>query len=680
MNKDKGFWHVAQRKNYVDEDTSDLGQLRPGKRIERPNPRRKNARHDAGSEHYGSPDPTVNIAVDGVDADAESDDVSSDESSAVSLLAIDEYSADNCSDLPSVIAVSRLQASRTLSVDDVINDRYVIVDNLPGSGMGQIYKALDRQRASIDGAATYVALKFSKPIASDNRSLSRIEIEFRKLSELHHHNVVRVFDIGTHNGAEFIVMEWLEGQSLLNVLEKLSSKRMALARAREIIQSTAAALAHAHARDVIHGDIKPSNIFVTRNDGVKLIDFGASSDSEDRESTENWTTEAYASAERLSGSPASKSDDVFALGVTAYLLLTGERPFGNSDAETARREKLLPEPLPADADENWPAVKAALSFAATERPGDAEQFLAKFRSEEEQTANAFWAEERTRRAVSVLPHIAAAVFLILVMAVWTTRPTPPGLPDVSEILRRADTALLQGGLIEPPQRSAFHYYRQALQRSPDSRQALDGLDEVASGLLARAGQSLMADDYRTARRNLLLATQVNPSHSGIPLVAELVGRHATNLIARADRVALSDPFAAEDLLRDAEQLAGRDNDEIASVREKMADALIEAELQLIFAGIDERILAERLAVPSGDSAIDLLADARRLRADDSRIPLAANRIVSALLFQALFAISEEKIGAAEAFINAAKTLDTRHLAMARAEYELVKAKNRIAAR
>lgn len=674
---------MTQRSTSVNEDTTDLGELRPGKKLDRADAEKMpGAASKAAGKNVSQPTDRKDSVGNAAKPKSTNGAAGSNGKHRTSgdLLIIAKEKSRNSPDRSADIAASRTLASSGLGINDVVADRYLIVENLPCSGMGQIHKALDRQRATANLSSTYVALKFARRADENRHGLSRIENEFRKLSNLQHRNIVRAIELGAHHGAEYVVLEWLDGKSLLTVLDEQTSKRMALVRAREIVISVAAGLAHAHEKNIVHGDVKPLNIFITSKSGVKLLDFGTSTEHGDDPESRNWATEAYASAEVLSGKPATKVDDVYSLGVTAYMLLSGGRPFGSKDAVTARKAGLVPKPLPADADEHWPVIEAALSFDPGERPCDAEQFLAGFDGGEWQKAPDPAPRISTIGHVGgILPYAAALLFLLLVWGGWSMRSAEPPAPDINDILQRADMALLQGSLIEPSQRSAFHYYRRVLKLAPDNARARDGMNEVTNGLLARAGQSLTADDFRAARRNFSLAAQVNPSHPGIPLVSELINRHARDLIVRADRIALSNPQGADQLLLEAEQLTGTNNADIAAVRGKMADAMVEMELQRLFDGIDTRILAERLAVPKGDSAIDLLGRARGLRPNDRRIPVAANRIVSALLFQALFAISEGNLGVAEDYIAAAKTLDTRHLAMSRAEYELVKARNRLGA-
>ena len=586
-----------------------------------------------------------------------------------------EPAADDAKELP-VILDANLHSVRRFVAGDVIAERFVVVDGLPGSGMGQVYKALDRQRDATDAPSSYVAIKFGQPPGDDSSAPAvSIRREFEILSSLAHPNIVKAFEVGSHDGAEFMVMEWLEGQSLLHLLEEQNCKRMALRRAREIIRDVASGLACAHEKGVVHGDVKPSNIFITRRGAVKLLDFGAVSGQSGDSDYQSWATRAYASVDVLEGRSAVPSDDVYSLGVTAYLVLSGERPFGTKDALEAKRRNFKVQPLPQDARDLWPAVESALSFDATKRPADAARFLAEFlRLPKARTVLSASAKN------SYLQYTGIAALMVLLVSAWAFRVDDLSGIDTRATLRQAELALAEGRLVEPDGDSALHHFKAVLSAAPENVAAQKGIDEIAGDYLVRAANALAVDDFEAARANLSVARRVSPGHRSIPIVERLFDRYATDLVASASLIASRDPAEARSILEQVEQLTDSESERIAEIRARMDDAAIDLELRMLFAGIDERILAERLAVPRGDSAIDLLNRARQLRPDDDRLPLAANRIVSALLFQALFAVSEGNLDRAEQYIAAAKSLDVRHLATARTVYELAKARDREAAR
>lgn len=685
---------MPRRTDAVIEDTSSLERAPQRKRQSSPDTapstNRKSANVGRQSGTRGAdPDPTENVrrrdrgpaiqdqtspASLPAKADRALPASPGDSGSAPKSEAMGDAGGVDAPELPRIVE-AQLHSVRRFVAGDIIAERFVVVDALPASGMGQIYKALDRQRDATDALSPYVALKFGHPLTSEDEACrSPIRREFEVLSRLSHPNIVKAFEIGTHGGAEFIVMEWLEGESLLHTIEQQTCKRMALRRAREIVRDVASGLACAHEKGIVHGDVKPSNILIVRSGAAKLLDFGAVSTMSEESQPQSWATRAYASVEVLEGRPATQRDDIFSLGVTAYLLLSGERPFGSRDAVEAQKEHYQPQPLPQDASDLWPAIKAALSFDAAQRPADAARFLCEFLQLPLRQRDS---RDSTRKPF--LRYAAIAAVVVALAVAWDMRLDNMGGIDIQANLRKAELALAAGHFVGPPGESALSYFNEVLSVAPDNAEALRGVDTVAGEFLARAANSLAIDDLEAARLNLVVAKGLSPDHGTLPIVERLFGKHANDLIATAALRADRNPAGAARILDQAERLIGSETDRIAEIRKRIADVLADLELRALLAGIDERILAERLVVPSGDSAIDLLTRAREIRPEDERISLAANRIVSALLFQALFAISEGNLDKAEVFLLAARSLGVRHLATARAVYELAKARDRVAA-
>jgi serine/threonine protein kinase len=553
---------------------------------------------------------------------------------------------------------------------DVLAGRYVVIEQVDHRGMGLVYRALDRHREKAGSPVPWVALKFASATGVDTVETSAcLRQEFLKLSQLNHPNVVSVFDLGCHDALDFIVMEWLDGETLASALTQLTSKRIALDKAADIIRHVARALAHAHDLGIVHGDVKPSNIFLTGSRAIKVLDFGSSAKSTaDRgESERNWATRAYASCELLQGQMPQPSDDVFALGVTAYCLLSGERPFGDLDALAAREQGIAPPPLPEGAREYWPAVAHALRFDAIDRPGSATVFV----------------QELDEPAVDPAPldppspavaYGALAATLLASLVWWSVQSTGALPPDVKSALDNGNDALAEGRLLAPKEDSALDYYATVLAAAPDNPEALDGIDRIAEQYLSRARQALEENDLQAASADLRTARRVSPGHFGIAVFEDLIGIHARELLASAREAAVTEPGRAGQLLQQAESLLPANDPGLRSAREFLAQQKVEQEVDALLQGIDERILAERLTVPEGDSAVDLLRRARALAPDNREVVLTADRIMTALLFQAMFAISNSDLDDAARFIDAAKAMGTKHLALARAEYELAKAR------
>jgi eukaryotic-like serine/threonine-protein kinase len=215
---------------------------------------------------------------------------------------------------------------------------YRIVDELGSGGMGIVYRAEDlRLRRN-------VALKFlPRGAASDAQALERFQREAQAASALNHPHICTIHDIDDHESQPFIVMELLEGQTLR---ERIASKRVALDDVLKLGMQIAEALDAAHARGIVHRDIKSANIFVTRGDRAKILDFGLAKLVADRASEtdavtamadpagalitrpgQTMGTAAYMSPEQVRGEELDARTDIFSLGVVLYEMAAGTRPF-----------------------------------------------------------------------------------------------------------------------------------------------------------------------------------------------------------------------------------------------------------------------------------------------------------------------------------------------------------------
>jgi serine/threonine protein kinase len=218
---------------------------------------------------------------------------------------------------------------------------YEILAPLGAGGMGEVYRARDT-RLGRD-----VAIKvLPEALARDAERLRRFETEARAVAALNHPNILSIHDIGTHDGAPYLVLECLEGQSLR---QELSGGVLPLRRAVEYGNEIAQGLAAAHDKGIIHRDLKPENIFVTRDGRVKILDFGlAKLATPEAGSGEGATLEAvptsagavlgtvgYMAPEQVKGEAADARSDIFALGTILYEMLSGQRAFRrDTSAET----------------------------------------------------------------------------------------------------------------------------------------------------------------------------------------------------------------------------------------------------------------------------------------------------------------------------------------------------------
>jgi TonB family protein len=268
----------------------------------------------------------------------------------------------------------------------VLEDRYVLVSRSKNGSMGTVYKALDRQQKEAGAVDPWVAIKlitaeFGKHTAAIDTLRNEAEIGCR----LNHPNIARSHAL--HEGGEhlFISMEWLDGESLSELLDRKRPHTLPRDQALNIIESLASALAYAHTQGIVHADIKPANVFMTQTGEVKLLDFGIARANDGMPLTGGLVakTPAYASCEVLEGDNPNFQDDLFSLASVAYRVLTGQRPFGSANALEAESEQREPVPVPGLSPQQWRALSTALAWRREQRSADVQSFLTEFFGEEE---------------------------------------------------------------------------------------------------------------------------------------------------------------------------------------------------------------------------------------------------------------------------------------------------------
>jgi serine/threonine protein kinase len=209
--------------------------------------------------------------------------------------------------------------------------RYEITGELGRGAMGVVYKAKD---PAIGRAVAVKTIRLSEEGTGMTREdlLRRFQIEARAAGLLAHPNIVVVYDVGEENGLYYITMEMVEGRSLLSILD--SKEKIGLPRAIKIIEQACAALQFAHERNVIHRDIKPANLMITKDDTVKITDFGTAKIMQHGsgvQATSVIGTPSYMSPEQVKGKAVNGRTDIFSLGVVFYQMVTGEKPFHGQD-------------------------------------------------------------------------------------------------------------------------------------------------------------------------------------------------------------------------------------------------------------------------------------------------------------------------------------------------------------
>ncbi len=257
-----------------------------------------------------------------------------------------------------------------VEIGRVLRDRYVLEKRLGSGGMGTVFKALDRYRADLPPANQYVAIKILHE-KSDNREelLTNLRREFYCTQRLSHRNIVKVYELDRDGELDFFTMELLEGDLLSSVTERLHPLPMPRPYAWAIIREIGAGLAHAHARNVVHGDLKPHNVMITHAGEVRILDFGASStavtqaaDAPVRRTTTSALTPAYACCELLAGRSADPRDDLYAFACLSYELLAGAHPFQRRPSTVARDLGIVPDRPPGLSGQQWKTLTMGLSW------------------------------------------------------------------------------------------------------------------------------------------------------------------------------------------------------------------------------------------------------------------------------------------------------------------------------
>jgi serine/threonine protein kinase len=259
-------------------------------------------------------------------------------------------------------------APKPLAPGVILCDRFILERILGNGGTAVVFQARDMTSAST-APDLRVALKAPRPDRGDRtRAAARLHHEFQQATKLAHPHIVRVFDLHEHGDTCFMTMELIEGRLLSTILRDWTMLPRALA--NKILRSCALALDHAHDHDVVHGDFKPGNVFLTRDEEVKIVDFGASAALCGGSSRIPAGTPAYASPQVLSGETPDRRDDIFSFACVAYELLTGQHPFQHRSSLEARDAGLTPARAWNLSAPQWLALLSALAWDREQRPAE----------------------------------------------------------------------------------------------------------------------------------------------------------------------------------------------------------------------------------------------------------------------------------------------------------------------
>ena len=308
---------------------------------------------------------------------------------------------------------------------------YEVLSPLGAGGMGEVYKAKDTR---LDRS---VALKvLPSELARDPSRRARLEREAKAISQLDHPHICALYDIGAHDGVDFLVMQYLEGETLA---DRLKRGALPLEQALELVKQMASALAAAHEHGIVHRDLKPSNVMLTKS-GVKLLDFGLAkweekagsvAPTEAKPLTQEGAllgTIPYMAPEQLEGKEADARSDIYAFGAVLYEMVTGRRAY-----DEEHRRELSPPLLES-------VVSRALAKAPAERwrsVGDIEILLGLLRVPE---ASVPKVEPRSR----VAHFVWAGLVVLAGLTAWWIRPVPRGKVTRVSVTLPEGERLLEG--------------------------------------------------------------------------------------------------------------------------------------------------------------------------------------------------------------------------------------------
>jgi serine/threonine protein kinase len=381
-----------------------------------------------------------------------------------------------------------------LEPGSVIKKRFVLEKLLGKGGMGLVFGAIDRRKEEARDPNPRVALKvLNADFQRHPQAFMALQREARKAQTLAHPNVVTVFDFDRDGDAVYMTMELLDGRGLDSMTREARGKGIKRDVALPIIRGIAEGLAYAHRKGIVHSDLKPGNVFITEDNTAKVLDFGiaravpgmnkeASQDVFDAGSLGAYT-EAYATDEMVDGVDPHPADDMYALGIIAYELLTGFHPYQRHSAPAARKLGLKPEPLKGLKRKEVRAIERCLSFDRKQRPQSAGDFLKLFRG-------VSTLQKATLAATAVLTLVAGYQYYQYYVE---TSPAIPFNELSSQVQADFRSKMNEGNdfwvFFENEQQpdaamGAVQLYGEAYALHPRNREAVAALKKAADALLA----------------------------------------------------------------------------------------------------------------------------------------------------------------------------------------------------
>ncbi|MDH3413941.1 MAG: serine/threonine protein kinase, partial [Gammaproteobacteria bacterium] len=290
--------------------------------------------------------------------------------------------------------------SRAFRKGDHLRNRFELMSQLGEGGMGAVWKGKDLLKEEARDRNPFVAIKLLQGDFKEYpEAFIALQRETAKQQRLAHPNIATVYDFDRDDSSNtvYMTMEVLEGQPLDVFIRKLPAGGLAVEEAMPLIDQLCNGLAYAHSHGLVHADLKPGNCFYTKDGTIKLLDFGIARASKTKADAEGETTlfdpgefgaltPAYATVDMFEGVDPDPRDDIYALAIMTYQLLTGKHPYDKKAAPKARELGLKPEPVAKLNKRQNKALMRALAFEREDRTPTVEDFFESVRPKKSRAA------------------------------------------------------------------------------------------------------------------------------------------------------------------------------------------------------------------------------------------------------------------------------------------------------
>jgi TolB-like protein/predicted Ser/Thr protein kinase len=379
-----------------------------------------------------------------------------------------------------------------IATGQLLGGRYRLERKLGEGGMGVVYLASDQE---VKGE-TFAIKVLAQEIRERPDALELLREEVRKTRTLAHQNIVGVYSLNVDRSDVFILMECLEGKTLQALLDEDFGRGMRFDRAWPIIEDLGAALAYAHDHSVIHGDLKPANVFVTTSGKAKLLDFGIARAARGSRRGKDAAalgalTPAYASCEMLEQLEPDTRDDIYALACLIYEMLSGRHPFAGRTAVEARDAGEKPLAIAPLSDRQNAALVGGLAFDRSARTATVEMLLAGLATRADSgkrgvvLSTATWVAAVLVVSAGTLAYFAADKF-------WLFNRPQPATPVALDTAAHTSTFAAAAAVFAPPPHSIAVLPFVNMSGDASQEYFSDGLTEELLNSLARINELQVA--------------------------------------------------------------------------------------------------------------------------------------------------------------------------------------------